>query len=165
MTITSAKTSINKNKVPAIFKLVHNDGGWEFYQRNLDIGGGKFDTATKWLWDNYSINNHIYDPYNRTMGNNCYALGFFEYDTVTISNVLNVIESDARILDILHLAQAKVGWAGKVFISVYEGDRSGKFKIGKDSMQRNWKLDQYLPLVKQVFANVSKRTGYIEAWN
>ena len=164
MVLTSAKTSINRNKVPALFKLVHNNNGWEFYQKNLDIGGGKFDTATDWLWDNYQIRNHIYDPYNRNSNHNRSVMRVPSYDTVTIANVLNVIESDAHILDILHLANSKLG-SWKIFISVYEGDRSGKFKIGKDSMQRNWKLDQYLPLVKQVFANVKKRIGYIEAWN
>ena len=57
---TSAKTSINKNKVPALFKLAV----FKPDTVNLDYGGGKFDTATEYL-KKFNVTNLIYDPYNR----------------------------------------------------------------------------------------------------
>lgn len=164
MTITSAKTSINKTKVPALFKAVDKQIGWEFMGFNLDIGGGKYDTATEFLADKM-VSNSIYDPYNRPEKENSYALNFNAYDSVTISNVLNVIESDAHILDMLHLAKTRLIEGGDIYISVYEGNRSGKFKYGKDSMQRNWKLKDYLPLIQKVFPNAHLMSGFIAARN
>lgn len=165
MVITSAKTSINKTKVPALFKAVDKQLGWETGTSNLDIGGGKYDTATKYLLERRVIN-RIYDPYNNSKEANYSALEL-DYDTVTISNVLNVIESDAHILDILHLAKMKLSnsFNPQIYISVYEGDRSGKFKYGKDSMQRNWKLKDYLPLIQKVFPDAHLMSGFIAARN
>ena len=59
--ITSKDTSINKNVYPAVFNRVKD---WEEGTVNLDIGGGKYDTATDYL-ENFGVENLIYDPYNR----------------------------------------------------------------------------------------------------
>ena len=101
---TSAKTSINSKRVPAVFKKTSKympKGGV-----NLDVGGGKFDTATEFLADN-GIVNLIYDPYNRSRKHNYNVLKAVNnhdgVNTVTCSSVLNVIQEDEVLLDIVQL--------------------------------------------------------------
>lgn len=147
--ITSAKTSINKNKVPALFKHIP----WRPGTMNLDLGGGRYDTATEYLRVRNVINK-IYDPYNRTQEENEDALSH-TYDTVTISNVLNVIPSyDARI-DLLKLALNHVKKGGTIYIKVYEGNGSGKGNITQngESYQANRVLKDFMENeVREVFS-------------
>jgi len=143
-TITSAKTSINKNKIPAIFKKIH----WMPYNINLDYGGGKYNTASDYLFDHYRILNFILDPYNRSMeenlNNNNYIQMFGGTDTATCANVLNVIQSEftrkAVILNIYNLLKHN----GEAYFSVYEGDKSSIGRqTGKDQWQENKRLSFY----------------------
>ena len=66
-TITSASTSINSAKVPAVFKKVRS---WAPGQINVDLGGGRYDTATEYLLREYGAHNLVLDPYNRTEEHN-----------------------------------------------------------------------------------------------
>ena len=93
---TSANTSINSVKLPAIFSMVN----FKPETINLDYGGGKFDNATTAL-EGKGVTNLIYDPYNRSSGHNKDVIDTVRKnggaDTVTCSNVLNVIkEPEAR---------------------------------------------------------------------
>jgi hypothetical protein len=143
-TITSASTSINKTKVPALFKKIH----WTPYTTNIDFGGGKFNTASDYLWNNYRIASLIFDPYNRTYEENevvlNYAKEFNGVDTVTCSNVLNVIKGEKGrkvvILNCFDLLKTN----GCAYFSVYEGNKSGIGKqTGKDRWQENRRLSSY----------------------
>ena len=58
---TSANTSINSTKVPAVFRKADFCKGTV----NLDMGGGKYDTATEYL-EGKGVENLILDPYNIT---------------------------------------------------------------------------------------------------
>jgi hypothetical protein len=70
-------------------------------------------------------------------------------NTCTISNVLNVIcDRDVRI-HILTLA--KKYCSGTVYITVYEGDKTGKGKVTRDGYQLNCKLKEYMKEVQIVF--------------
>ena len=85
----------------------------------------------------------------------------YDVDSVTISNVLNVVrEKDVR-LSILRMAKERLKNEGKLFITVYEGDRSsvGR-KTGTDQWQNNMKTTQYLDEVRQIFPFAEKR-GYL----
>ena len=64
----------------------------------------------------------------------------------------------------LRLAHSSLKPKGKLFVGVYEGDKSGKGKqTGKDAYQRNEKLDAYLPTVQSVFPNAKIHKGVIHA--
>lgn len=132
---TSANTSINSTKVPAMFRRVRWDPG----TKNLDWGGGKYDTATRYL-ETKGVQNVIYDPFNRSEAENAAALAS-TYDTATLSNVLNVIaEPEIRKEAVLGaLAHLKTG--GMLYISVYEGNHSGR---GRESKPDCWQCSMPL---------------------
>lgn len=160
---TSANTSINKFKVPALFKAYDwKPGTW-----NLDYGAGKYDNATEYL-KTRGVDNVSYDPYNRTEQENENALSltllYGGADTVTISNVLNVIAEKEVRKQVLEHAHEILTYCGECVISVYEGDRTGTGRqTGKDQWQNNMRLDEYMDEVKEVFGNVAKRKGLIIA--
>lgn len=156
----SAGTSINSSRVPALFKKVL----WYPNGTNVDIGGGKFETATEYL-AKCGVENLIYDPYNRSESHNksvILKLAFNRADTATLSNVLNVIKEKDKRREVLERARK---WARMTYITVYEGNRSG---IGKESKkgcwQENRRLPDYVPEVQEVFVNVEIRNGLIVAW-
>lgn len=155
--ITSKNTSINKTKVPALFKRVDS---WGF--SNLDLGGGKYDTATEYLLSKGCVN-FIYDPYNRSEEENKLAL-MHNYATCTISNVLNVIQAPQDRENLLKLAYDHLQKGGKCFITVYEGNKSGVGSITKkDCWQENRLLSSYISEVEKYFTNVRISKGVIIA--
>ncbi len=144
---TSAKTSINSTKMPAIFKKIT----WSILEtsRNLDWGGGKYDIASTYLATKYGIVNHIYDPYNRSEEHNEYVLTRHQYDSATMSNVLNVIKNakDRKRTVDRCLRHLKIG--AKLYITVYEGDKSGVGRVTKDDCwQENRRLISYVDELK-----------------
>lgn len=160
-TYTSANTSINKGKVPAIFRKIRWRDGV-----NLDLGGGKFDTATDYLWDNHGIINLIIDPYNRSAEENESNENLITLwggaDSCTISNVLNVIDSAEARLVLLLKARRDLKPLAPIYISVYEGDRSGIGRqTGHDQWQNNRRLRDYLGEVLEVFPDAVIRNGMI----
>ena len=133
--------------MPALHRALVQDGWLESGQCNLDVGGGRFDAATNWM-HRLGISNSVYDPYNRGKLHNDRVMNRSDYDTATVANVLNVIaEKDAR-LDVLRAAKTR---AGVVFISVYEGDRSGVGRVTRDGWQEHRKIEDYLTEVREVF--------------
>lgn len=158
-------TSINKKRVPAIFKkaLKYMPRG----SVNLDVGGGKFDTATTFLDKEKGIRNLIYDPYNRSREHNRNILNAVNFvrgaDNVTCSHVLNVIKEEEVQLEVMQLCYDGLFGYGKAFFTVYEGDKSGAGKSTPQGYQRNEKLDDYLPLIKLVFPKVIKINGMLVA--
>lgn len=164
----SAKTSINANKVPAIFrKLPWAKAKLDCQDRfiNVDIGGGKYDTATEYL-SKFGIENLIFDPYNRDFKHNLRVVmevAVEPANTATISNVLNVIKEREKRLEILRTAKR---WSRTVFIKVHEGDKSG---IGKQTKagcwQENRRTTDYIAEVLEVFPDVSIKNGIIVAYS
>lgn len=160
---TSANTSVNSTKVPAVFTKMH----WVLGPVNLDFGGGKYDTATKYL-ENFAKKNLIYDPYNRSDEHNMrVVLGLEAYggaDSCTISNVLNVIDSkDGRIAALMG-AWSMMKPGAYCYITVYEGDRSRLGRQTKrDCWQNNRPIKDYLKEVKDVFQWAACRNGVIIA--
>lgn len=163
---TSASTSINKSKLPKGYTTVGKHFGWTKGTTHLDIGGGRFDNAIEHL-ATHGVNAHVYDPYNRSEEHNTNALakaGNGQADTVSLFNVLNVIDDPEHHTSALQLAHSSLKPKGKLFVGVYEGDKTGKGKqTGKDSYQRNEKIDAYLPTVQQVFPNAKIHKGIIHA--
>lgn len=138
---SSAATSINSKKVPVLFKKIKFKPGTS----NLDYGAGKWDTASQFL-ESLGVINYPYDPYNRTEEENNVALSKTDYDTATLSNVLNVISEREIRHQILKDIKAHVKDGGIIYISVYEGDGSSKIKYNekKNSCQLNKPLKDYI---------------------
>lgn len=149
---TSANTSINSKKLPAIYKnkkvieLIEN-------KKIIDIGGGKFDNAKNYCLYNYNTVISIYDKFNRTEENNKKVLADF-YDIAICSNVLNVIDNSNSRKEVIKLCKQK---AKITLFTVYEGDKSG---IGKqtsfDSWQENRKTEDYIKEIRKVFDKVER---------
>lgn len=159
---TSANTSINSSKLPAIFKLINLSPN----TINLDFGGGRFDNASEYLATK-DVTNLIYDPYNRSSEHNKNVLDTIRKnngaDTATCSNVLNVIkEENARhtvIQNIYNLLKSN----GTAYFTVYEGTGKGNEGATKSGYQLNRKTTDYVDEIKEVFSNVTRKGKLIIA--
>ena len=156
----SNNTSINQ--IPALHKTVMKHG--LFRCINFDNGAGKYINATNILEESLVLNVR-FDPFNlsKEVNENAYRYRGL-CDTSTIANVLNVIKEESVQLEVLRRSHAMVKENGFVFISVYEGSKTG---IGrqtkKDCWQNNKRLAEYLPLVKKVFSNAQIKYNMIIA--
>lgn len=160
---TSAATSINSTKLPALFKMVtFRDGSL-----NLDYGGGKFDNVASYLMDTYGATNLVYDPYNRTPDHNKSVLDQVRKnggaDTVTCSNVLNVIKEPEARLSVIRNCKNYLKPGGTAYFTVYEGSGTGEGSPTKSGYQLNKKTDQYVDEISQVFSNVTRKGKLIIA--
>ena len=152
---TSAKTSINSTKVPSLFNKI----SWVPDTNNLDYGGGKFNTATNYLASK-KVRNIIFDPYNQTNEQNRIALSRTNYDTATLSNVLNVIKEKQVRRNCIINCLAHLKSNGHIYISVYEGNKSG---IGSETLKNSWQenrtIKSYMEELKDF--NPSYKNGVI----
>lgn len=145
---SSAATSINSKKVPMLFHKIEFNPG----TINLDYGAGKWDTASQFL-NKLGVTNYPYDPYNRSDEENELAMVTKNYDTATLSNVLNVIEEGQIRRKIIQDLKNHVKDGGIIYITVYEGDHSSKIKHNekRNSCQLNRPLRDYLPDLIPIF--------------
>jgi hypothetical protein len=159
---SSAKTSINATKLPAIFGMVD----FKPDTLNLDYGGGKFDNAVEALAER-GVSSVVYDPYNRTAAHNASVIKKIRdnggADTITCSNVLNVIKEDTVRLSVLRNMKSLVRVGGTVYITVYEGSGNGVGKETSSGYQLNRKTVDYVEEVAKVFPNVSRKGKLIIA--
>jgi len=159
-TITSAATSLNQ--VPALFKKLE----WEKGTWNLDIGGGKYDLASRFL-QGLGVKNLIFDPFNRSKEYNLTtlrALHGLGADTVTLANVLNVIKDYEDRHEALFIAKTYVKPGGSVYISCYRGKGNTPGPTSK-GWQENRPLLTYLDEVEKVFPTAYCGPNYIRAYN
>lgn len=161
---TSENTSINSTKVPAVFKMVSFEPGTV----NIDVGGGKFDTAADYLTQ-YDVVNLVYDPYNRSKEHNQEVIKTLKdmggADTGTCSNVLNVIKEPEARLNVLKNLSKLVKPDGKIYITVYEGTGKGNEGATKSGYQLNKKTADYLEEIQQVFPDATRKGKLIQATN
>ena len=130
---------INSTKAPAIYSMKRAVDVMTG-KTVVDIGGGRFDTAAE-AARVYGAAVSIYDPFNRTPEHNAAVLAG-SYDVAVISNVLNVIDSDAARGEVVQLAAQK---AAALLITVYEGDGSGTGRqTAADSWQENRGTADYM---------------------
>lgn len=158
----SSVTSINSSKLPTIFGLVQKLGGFKQGSLNLDYGGGRWDNAAQYLKD-YDVLNLVYDPFNRSKEHNKDVLDFVKKnggaDTVTCSNVLNVIKEPENRLSVIKNCDRLVKSGGTVYFTVYEGSGSGEGKANdkRKSYQTNMKTEDYQEELEQVFSSVTRK--------
>jgi hypothetical protein len=161
---SSASTSINASKLPTAYTTIHREKGWRRGSRHIDVGGGKFDNAVKFL-ESQGVEGHVYDPFNRTEEHNKEVMaraGKEQSDTASLFNVLNVIREPEYRRSALETAHGSLKPGGRLFVSVYEGDRSRKGRKTKsDAWQNNLPLQDYLEEIKQLFPDAVIQRGVI----
>lgn len=148
--ITSACTSINANKLPALYgklnwELIINDLKKEGEKlKLLDIGCGRYTMGIKLLCKKMDVEYFPYDPYNQDKDTNIASLNC-NPDLVVSANCLNVIDSEEE-RDFVH--SLIKSYDVPYFITVYEGNKSGISKVTKKtnggSYQTNYKTADYL---------------------
>lgn len=158
---TSSATSINRTKLPAVYRKANLSAGLVF-----DYGCGKYtDHIESFVKAPHRV--YLpYDPYNQPDDVNKFSVTLvlnamhvhYPVDVVC-SNVLNVIDSDGEVSRICHHIEEIVTTTGGTgYVTVYEGDRSctGR-QTGADQYQRNEPLREYL----RFFHNATVRNGMI----
>lgn len=150
---TSASTSINKTKLPAIYNKVAFPPGC----RILDYGCGRYTEHIKRKVEEQGCTYHPYDPYNLPESKPPNEI----FDFAICSNVLNVIAEDDKIKEVIRNV---VDHSQKAFFTVYEGDGSGIGKAtGTDSYQRNEKTRCYADLMSYMGYAVNVKNKVIMA--
>ena len=149
---TSKNTSINTNKMPAIWRKINyvfmpKDG------RIVDYGAGQWKTqnlVTEFLSSVFSaacqgVYYNSYDPYWNTEQENQETLSHLtkkkDCELCICANVLNVIDDDEVVKKIItEVTQAK-RWA----FQIYEGDKTGISRYSNDesNFQRHAKTINY----------------------
>lgn len=160
----SSDTSINSGKLPTVYGKIEFPIGCTA----LNYGGGRFDNTIKFGLAN-GFTDLIFDPFNRTSEWNSEIVETVNkngIDLAILSNVLNVIkEVDIRGFVLSVLANT-LNDNKPLFITVYEGDRTGNGRqTSKSAWQENRKMKEYLAEVKEHFAHVKTRYNTIIAWN
>ena len=161
----SSATSINSGKLPAVFTKGQWLKAWKEGDINADIGGGRFDNMTNALKD-IGVTSIIYDPFNRSPEWNKDAVSKIsngQSDTVTISNVLNVINESENRIKVIKQAYDALKPDGVAMISIYEGNGTGEGKATSKGWQENKKKAMYLPEVQAVFPDAVVKGGMIIA--
>jgi hypothetical protein len=139
---SSANTSINKHRLPAIYNKVKFQPG----SIVLDYGCGKYTDHIEQKVKEQNCIYWPYDPYNPPKTVN--RLPYYKVDYAICSNVLNVIDNIEVIKNIISTLIQK---AKHIAISVYEGNGSGIGKVtGKDTYQRNEKINWYVNLIESM---------------
>lgn len=173
---TSKRTSVNVTKIPALFKKVD----WDLHKSNridwinFDYGCGKSCGVVTNFLGGKGLKNIPYDPFNLPHDMNQNALRRVEVlrgvDSVTCSNVLNVIMEDSIRTEVIKNIKTLLRINGVAYFTVYEGDKTGIIKVDdeRDSVQLNRKAKTYLPEIRNIFGvdNVYiSGSGLITAFN
>lgn len=140
---SSAATSINSNKLPAIYNMVEFRPG----DVVVDFGGGKFDNAVNYLKDK-NVTLLVYDPYNRSAEHNKEVLRLLKEhggaDAAVNSNVLNVIKEPEAREAVLKNIKKITKRGAPIYITVYEGRGDGAEGPTKSGYQLNRKTSDYM---------------------
>jgi hypothetical protein len=161
---SSAATSINSTKLPAIYNMVNFRSG----DVVVDFGGGKFDNAVNYLKDK-DVTLLVYDPYNRSAEHNKEVLRILKEhggaDAAVNSNVLNVIKEPEAREAVLRNIKKITKRGAPIYITVYEGRGDGAEGPTKSGYQLNRKTGDYMDEVGRVFSNVKRKGKLITAIN
>lgn len=160
-------------QIPGLFKRLVEKGLWSPGMVNLDIGGGKYDLGTEYA-EEHGVRNIVHDIENRSEEHNSNVERWLETnqpDTITISNVLNVIPDKRVRRIVLEFAKKNAG-NSPVFIWVHEGEAKDRLKPFDPVMNayrtsKGWQLYQktefYVPEVEDVFPYVERHGKLIVA--
>ena len=121
----------------------------------LDIGCGKYDTNMKFA------NEHDFvwfgvDPYNRSeKWNRENIKAMYDWcnapDIIMCNNVLNVLKEVNVMMNVLGQIYDYARDETDIYITIYEGDKSGVGKVTTKGYQRNQKLNDYKDYILEFF--------------
>lgn len=161
---TSENTSINKNKLPAVYRLITIPEG----SVGVDFGGGKWNTAIEHIRD-LGATLCVYDPYNRSKAYNKETLKTLRAnggaDWAVTSNVLNVIKEPSARKAVLENISKITKAGAPIYITVYEGRGDGKAGQTKSGYQLNRKTKDYIEEIQEVFPDAKRKGKLIVATN
>lgn len=161
---TSENTSINKNKLPAVYRLITIPEG----SVGVDFGGGKWNTAIEHIRD-LGATLCVYDPYNRSKAYNKETLKTLRAnggaDWAVTSNVLNVIKEPSARKAVLENISKITKSGAPIYITVYEGRGDSKAGQTKSGYQLNRKTKDYIEEIQEVFPDATRRGKLIIAHN
>lgn len=151
---SSAETSINSKKLPAIYRRARKIGLILPGTCVLDYGCGKHTALIREYAAREGFSWHGYDPYNLPDSVPVTA------PVVLCSNVLNVIAEDEIVDDVIRqcVAYAQVA----AVFTIYDGDRSGVGRqTGKDQYQRNERMRAYKARIEALGYDVVSKAGML----
>ena len=161
---TSKNTSINKNKLPAVYRLITIPEG----SVGIDFGGGKWNTAIEHIRD-LGATLCVYDPYNRSRAYNKETLKTLRAnggaDWAVTSNVLNVIKEPSARKAVLENISKITKSGAPIYITVYEGRGDAKAGQTKSGYQLNRKTKDYIEEIQEVFPDAVRKGKLIIAHN
>ena len=131
--------------------------------KNIDLGGGKFDLGSDYL-KSQGVQNDVYDPFNRSAEHNKTVLAAAKTvppDTVTVNNVLNVIQEPSVRANVIQQAKDLIKPGGSVFFQIYEGTGKGVGKKTTKGFQNNKKTNEYLEEIQKAFPDAERRGNVI----
>lgn len=164
-TRTSAATSINSRKLPAVYNRFSFPAGTTVF----DYGCGRYTDHIRAALP--GVRYLPFDPFNQPDDVNVNSRGLLLFAglcrnavTVVCSNVLNVIDSDDVVRGIADkLTEIALTTGGRALVTVYEGDRTGTGReTGPDQWQRNEKLAAYLRFFPAGRVRIEKQTIIVE---
>ena len=151
-----------RTHLPWTFRVIH----WKQKgATNLDIGGGRNNTATNYL-ARHGVTNLVYDPFFRGTIHNEHVLRRVmatRVDTVTVNNVLNVIPEKEERLKVIRLAAEALRPEGTAYFLIYEGNKSAVGCATRFCWQNNMVTDAYLPEISFCFKSIHKSRNLIIA--
>jgi len=117
--------------------------------RNLDYGGGLYNYG-KTEFRKQNIYSQVYDIYSRSFVHNEKVAGIFNKnkpDTVTLFNVLNVIQKEEQI-KVIKKAWNFVKKNGALMVQIYKAPNKGLSKSG--TWQEGKALQEYIMLIAKL---------------
>lgn len=150
--ITSAATSLDQIN-PSIKTILPQFIG----KIVLDIGGGKYRSNQIYA-TGLGVKLYVYDKFNRSEAENAKAL-ICNPQAIICNNVLNVIDDGQAMRNLIALSAS---YQVPCYFTVYEGNRTGVSGLSKKNCwQRNWKVEQYIPILKRYFQQVNHKNKLI----
>ena len=163
---SSANSSVNKNKIPALFSIITDKIGWGKDTRLFDIGSGKYTNHIRKYFAKRNVKYFPYDPFNLPWAVNeetlkeVYESG--KADAVSLSNVLCTIKEKKLRSKVLEQALEILNPGGIVYLNVYEKNKDGKGRATKkDCWQNNMRLKDYVSEVEKHFRNITIKHSMI----
>lgn len=159
---TGRKSSDGSQMTPVLYRRLEEMGEIRKGQVNLDLGGGKHDLITDW-YQMRGVKSYIHDP-SRSAEHNKTVEALVrdgQVDTVTISNVLNVIAEKNVREQVLARAANAVKKDGSVYISTYKAKKKGA--SGGDKYQVAENLSFYKKEAEKFFDDVTIKKGVLIA--
>ena len=149
----TSKTTV-RNQMPAVYNTVLVKFGWEYGSINLDMGSGPYGRLSKRLNEVHSITTYEYDPLWFDKDHNDKALNSVlrkgGADTITLSNVLNVIPKKSDRKELMHLACLATKSTTRIYVHIYEGKGDNKCRKTKFGHQMNRKTYNYIREIRDM---------------